>query len=104
MFVISQLVALDKRYRLAESRDYEVKVAFLQRAVVSRCTSYYNEVEKTLKEVGRMKYLRPLYTALVQGAGRDGEKMFARRIFSEACAGYHPIAKGVVEAIFNQNS
>ncbi|XP_047978018.1 LOW QUALITY PROTEIN: leucine aminopeptidase-like [Salvia hispanica] len=99
----SQLVALDKRYRLAESRDYEVKVAFLQRAVVSRCTSYYNEVEKTLKEVGRMKYLRPLYTALVQGAGRDGEKMFARRIFSEACAGYHPIAKGVVEAIFSQN-
>ncbi|KAG6402302.1 hypothetical protein SASPL_139180 [Salvia splendens] len=86
-----QLVALDKRYRLAESRDYEVKVAFLQRAVVSRCTSYYNEVEKTLKEVGRMKYLRPLYTALVQGAGRDGEKMFTRRIFSEACVGYHPI-------------
>ncbi|KAG6418653.1 hypothetical protein SASPL_120857 [Salvia splendens] len=95
----SQLAALDERYRLAESKDYEVKVAFLQHAIASRCSSYYNEVEKTLKEVGRMKYLRPLYRALVQGAGKEEEKMFAR-VFSEACAGYHPIAKGVVEAIF----
>ncbi|KAL1559528.1 Leucine aminopeptidase [Salvia divinorum] len=96
----SQLAALDERYRLAESKDYEVKVAFLQHAIASRCSSYYNEVEKTLKEVGRMKYLRPLYRALVQGAGKEEEKMFARRVFSEACTGYHPIAKGVVEAIF----
>ncbi|XP_047942180.1 leucine aminopeptidase-like [Salvia hispanica] len=96
----SQLAALDERYRLAESKDYEVKVAFLQHAIASRCSSCYNEVEKTLKEVGRMKYLRPLYRALVQGAGKEEEKMFARRVFSEACAGYHPIAKGVVEAIF----
>lgn len=96
----SQLAALDERYRLAESKDYEVKVAFLQHAILSRCSSYYNEVEKTLKEVGRMKYLRPLYKALVQGTGKEEEKLFARRVFSEACACYHPIAKGVVEAIF----
>ncbi|KAH6832705.1 peptidase M1 family protein [Perilla frutescens var. hirtella] len=99
----SQLAALDERYRLAESKDYEVKVAFLQHAILSRCSSYYNEVEKTLKEVGRMKYLRPLYKALVQGNGKEEEKLFARRVFSEACACYHPIAKGVVEAIFAKN-
>ncbi|KAH6804875.1 peptidase M1 family protein [Perilla frutescens var. frutescens] len=99
----SQLATLDERYRLAESKDYEVKVAFLQHAILSRCSSYYNEVEKTLKEVGRMKYLRPLYKALVQGTGKEEEKLFARRVFSEACACYHPIAKGVVEAIFAKN-
>lgn len=46
-----------------------------------------------------MLYLRPLYTALVQGNGKEEDKVFARRVFSEACECYHPIAKGVVEAI-----
>ncbi|KAL0358696.1 UNVERIFIED_CONTAM: Leucine aminopeptidase [Sesamum angustifolium] len=96
----SQVLALDARYRLSESKDYEVKVAFLQLAISSRCSNYYNEVEKTLKEVGRMKYLRPLYTGLVQGTGKEEEKIFAKRVFSEACACYHPIAQGVVESIF----
>ncbi|XP_073040920.1 leucine aminopeptidase-like [Primulina eburnea] len=95
----SQVSALDARYRLSESKDYEVKVAFLQLAILSRCSNYYGEAEKTLKEVGRMKYLRPLYTALVQGPGKEEEKIFAKRVFSEACACYHPIAQGVVEAI-----
>lgn len=100
ILILSQVQALDERYRLSESKDYEVKVAFLQLAISSRCSNYYNEVEKTLKEVGRMKYLRPLYTLLVQGTGKEEEKIFAKRVFSEACVCYHPIAQGVVEAIF----
>ncbi|KAK2633839.1 hypothetical protein Ddye_028631 [Dipteronia dyeriana] len=96
----SQVVALDARYRLAESKDYEVKVAFLQLAISCNCRDYYGEVEKTLKEVGRMKYLRPLYRALVQGTGKDEEKILAKRVFGEARDCYHPIARGVVESIF----
>ncbi|XP_052206206.1 leucine aminopeptidase [Diospyros lotus] len=95
----SQLLDLDARYRLSESKDYEVKVAFLQLAISSKCRDYHNEVEKTLKEVGRMKYLRPLYTALVQGSGMEEEKIFAKRVFSEARECYHPIAQGVVKSI-----
>ncbi|GAA0145440.1 hypothetical protein Leryth_010368 [Lithospermum erythrorhizon] len=98
----SQVSSLDKRYRLSESKDYEVKVAFLQLAISSNCKDYFGEVEKTLKEVGRMKYLRPLYTALVQGPGKEEEKLFARRLFSEARNCYHPIAQGVVEAILTK--
>lgn len=96
---VMQVLALDARYRLSESKDYEVKVAFLQLAISSRCKDYYTEVEKTLKEVGRMKYLRPLYTALIQGAGKEEDKIFAKRVFAEARDCYHPIAQGVVEAI-----
>lgn len=100
----SQVTALDSRYRLSESKDYEVKVAFLQLAIASRCSEYYNIVEKTLKEVGRMKYLRPLYTALVQGnVKKEEEKIFAQRVFSEARETYHPIAQGVVESIFSKH-
>lgn len=69
-------------------------------AISASCKKYYGEVEKTLKEVGRMKYLRPLYTALVKGPGLEEEKIFAKRVFSEARVTYHPIAQGVVESIF----
>ncbi|KAM4104646.1 hypothetical protein ACJW30_06G174400 [Castanea mollissima] len=96
----SQILALDERYRLSESKDYEVKVAFLQLAILAKCRDYYGEVEKTLKSVGRMKYLRPLYTALVQGTGKEEEKILAKRVFAEARDCYHPIAQGVVESIF----
>nr|GMC50143.1 leukotriene A-4 hydrolase homolog [Ipomoea batatas] len=96
----SQVRALDARYRLSESKNYEVRVGFLKLGISAGCREYYSEVEKTLKEVGRMLYLRPLYTALVQGDGKEEDKVFARRVFSEACDCYHPIAKGVVEAIF----
>ncbi|KAK6929254.1 Peptidase M1, membrane alanine aminopeptidase [Dillenia turbinata] len=99
----SQIQALDARYRLAESKDYEVKVAFLQLAISSKCRDYYAEVEKTLKEVGRMKYLRPLYTALVQGIGNAEEKILAKRVFLEARECYHPIAQGVVESILSKH-
>ncbi|XP_065870905.1 leucine aminopeptidase [Euphorbia lathyris] len=95
----SQILALDARYRLSESKDYEVKVAFLQLAISCCCREYYGEVEKTLKEVGRMKYLRPLYTALVKGSGKEEEKILGKRVFAEARECYHPIAQGVVESI-----
>lgn len=99
----SQISALDARFRLAESKDYEVKVAFLQLAISTRCRDYYGEVEKVLKEVGRMKYLRPLYTLLVQGAGNLEEKILAKRVFTEARDSYHPIAQSVVESILSKN-
>ncbi|WOG88072.1 hypothetical protein DCAR_0207305 [Daucus carota subsp. sativus] len=98
----SQVLSLDSSYRLSESKDYEIKVAFLQMAISASCKKYYGEVEKTLKEVGRMKYLRPLYTALVKGPGLEEEKIFAKRVFSEARLTYHPIAQGVVESIFSK--
>lgn len=80
-----------------------MKVGFLQLAISSKCKDYYTEVEKTLKEVGRMKYLRPLYTALVQGTGNEEEKVFAKRVFTEARESYHPIAQGVVESILSKH-
>ncbi|KAJ0983927.1 hypothetical protein J5N97_002283 [Dioscorea zingiberensis] len=98
----SQIAALDARYRLAESKDWEVKVSFLQLAISSGCKAYFNEVEKALKHVGRMKYLRPLYTALVKGTAEE-EKMLAKRIFMEARQSYHPIAQSVVETILTKH-
>lgn len=91
---------MDARYRLSESQDWEVKVAFLKLAISSGCKEYFGVVEASLKQVGRMKYLRPLYNALVQGPAKEEGKILAKRIFTEASEFYHPIARGVVESIF----
>ncbi|KAF8397611.1 hypothetical protein HHK36_016531 [Tetracentron sinense] len=99
----SMVEALDAHYRLAESKDYEVKVSFLLLAILSGCREYYSEVERTLKEVGRMKYIRPLYTALVQGSGKEEAKMLAKRVFVEARDCYHPIVQGVVDSILSKH-
>ncbi|XP_077214457.1 leucine aminopeptidase-like [Tasmannia lanceolata] len=99
----SQVAALDARYRLSECKDWEVKVAFLQLAISSGCREYFVEVEKTLKEVGRRRYLRLLYTALAQATGNDEAKILAKRVFMEARECYHPIAQGVVETILSKH-
>ena len=96
-----QVTALDERYKLSESRDYDVKVTFLQLAISTGCRSYLNEVEKCLKQVGRMRYLRPLYSSLAKGSKE--EKMLAKRIFSEAQEFYHPIARSVAESILSKH-
>ena len=46
-----------------------------------------------------MKYLKPLYAAL---AGRDETKAIARACFGRYQAGYHPIARQVIEGILKK--
>ncbi|XP_008233387.1 PREDICTED: leukotriene A-4 hydrolase homolog [Prunus mume] len=100
----SQILELNSRFRLSESKDYEVKVAFLLLAIASKCKEHYVEVEKTLKAVGRKKYLVPLYSALVEGGpGKEEEKILAKRVFAEARDTYHPIAQGVIETILSKH-
>jgi len=48
-------------------------------------------------ETGRMRYLRPIFTELSR---RDAAA--ARRIYEEARAGYHNIARAVVEAVLKE--
>ncbi|CAN6463201.1 unnamed protein product [Victoria cruziana] len=100
----SQVQSLDARYVLAEHMNWEVKVAFLTLAASVGLRDYFAAIEKTLNSVGRMKYLRPLYTALVTGRSKDEGQMLAKRVFSEARDSYHPIAQVVVESILCKNS
>ncbi len=83
--------ALDARF--AKSGNMEVKVAWLRVAIASGYDAVLPEVERVLTSVGRMKYLLPLYGALVE---RPETTQLAKDIFARAERGYHPIAKAVV--------
>ena len=86
--------ALDGRFKLTGSENYDVLVAWLVLAVSSGHPPALARIDRVLSEVGRMKYLRPLYGAL---AGHDLAR--AHEAFERCRPGYHPIAVQVIEAM-----
>jgi hypothetical protein len=85
---------LDRRFGLTRGGNYEVLVAWLTLAIESEHDSVLPRVEEVLGEVGRMKFLKPLYTAL---AKRPRTRELARGWLTRYQAHYHPIARQVVE-------
>jgi aminopeptidase N len=85
--------AIDERFGLTKNGNMEVKVSWLRIALASGYDAVLPEVERVLGTVGRMKYLNPLYGALL---ARKETMGLAKGIFERVQAGYHPIAKQVV--------
>lgn len=87
---------LDQQFGLSRHGNMEIRVAFLTACVRAGHAPAYAMVEDTLRTVGRMKYLRPLYTAL---RARPDTLALARRVFASAEGGYHPVARQVMEGV-----
>ena len=94
-----EIAWMEHRFSLSASKNAEIRVAWLTIATRSDYRAAWRSTKATLLEFGRMKYLRPLYSALVE-AGADGQAE-ARAIFAEAQDRYHPVARGMVEGIVN---
>jgi aminopeptidase N len=90
----STLRALEEQYQLTASKNYDVLVPWLTLALKSGYAAVLPRVEQVLAQVGRMKYLRPLYTAL---AAKWPD--VARATFANHAARYHPIARQTVDRI-----
>jgi len=87
---------LETRCHLTRSTNHEVLVSWLVLALRSGHHAVLPRVEQVLAEVGRMKYLRPLYQAMAADP-RTADR--ARTVFDRNRAGYHPIARQVVESV-----
>ncbi|HLL52742.1 MAG TPA: M1 family metallopeptidase [Myxococcaceae bacterium] len=88
---------LDRRFGLTTSRNHEVLVTWLELATLSGHAPALPRVEQVLQQVGRMKYLRPLYRALAKT-----DPVRARGCFERFRDGYHPIARQVVEGLLKK--
>jgi aminopeptidase N len=88
--------ALDARFGLTRSQNAEILSAWLLLALQSGDLRVLGRVESFLAEVGRMKFLKPLYGAL---ARRHETAAGARALFARCRDRYHPIARQVVERI-----
>ena len=91
---------LDAAFQLSESHNYEILVAWLVLAISSNYSPALPAVEKMLGEVGRMKYLRPIYAALSRNATT---RQLALEYFGRFRSLYHPIARHVLESVLQQS-
>ena len=95
------VTSLDAQFRLTEAPNPEVLVAWLAMAIRGGYAPAVRRAESLLGEVGRMKYLKPLYAALIAGPGT--------RPIAEACARryrkrYHVIAAAGVDALLRKGA
>jgi len=87
---------LDENFKLTEQGNSEILCNWLIIATGSGYEPTFERTARFLGDVGRMKYLKPLYTTLYAG---EKTKDLAREIFAKNAAGYHPIARGGIERI-----
>ncbi|AWO02100.1 aminopeptidase [Chitinophaga alhagiae] len=86
----AQMEQLDKTFRFTATGNSEVADQWFIMAVAADYTPAYANMEKFLSEVGRRKFLTPLYTEMMKTP--KGQEM-ARRIFNQYKRNYHPLAQ-----------
>lgn len=91
-----QMAALDSAYHLTKSGNSEILNEWLLMSVKADYKPAYPRVESFLMEVGRQKFIKPLYVELMKAPG--GEKR-ARAIYAKARPRYHPIAQTAIDKV-----
>lgn len=92
----AKLKALDDAFQLTGTGNAEVLSQWLLMSVRNNYQPALPRVERFLVEVGRRKFLKPLYEELVktpEGLAR------AQAIYRQARPGYHPISAATVDGI-----
>lgn len=94
---LDQCREIDSQFQVSNSGNYEVLVSWLEKAIPAGYSPALERAEQVLAQVGRMKYLRPLYRAFVE---KDPKRAVA--VFEKNREGYHPIAARVVSSIVSK--
>jgi hypothetical protein len=87
---------LDATLGLSRSRNSEVLAEWLTIAAASDWEPAFARIREFLADVGRMKYLRPLYGAL---AATPRTRALARAAFADAAPRYHALARRMVQGL-----
>ena len=95
----SQLVALDRRFKLTESRNTEIAHVWYRLAIANRYTAAYPAMERYMIGIGRRKLIVPLYRDLTSYP--EGLTL-ANKVFAEARDGYHPLTQTTVADILKK--
>jgi leukotriene-A4 hydrolase len=91
-----QLGQLDDAFDLTESSNAEILGEWLVLAATARYEPAYARMESFLIEVGRRKFLTPIYRAL---AASEAGMQQAQAIYAKARPGYHAISRGTLDGL-----
>lgn len=91
-----QMAELDAAFSLTQSGNSEIIAEWLQISIRNEYEAAYPRLEEFLIEVGRRKFLKPIYEELVK---TDAGKERAAAIYAKARPGYQAIATGTIDGI-----
>ncbi|KAI9096655.1 peptidase family M1-domain-containing protein [Phlyctochytrium arcticum] len=92
-FTHDVLIKMDSSYKLTESRNAEIRFRWQMLCLKANYEVIFPHVVTFLGEVGRMKYVRPLYREL--NKCKNGSAV-AKQTFLKHRNFYHPICAGMV--------
>jgi leukotriene-A4 hydrolase len=95
----ASLAWLEAQLHLTGRGNYEILVEWLTIAAGSDYEPVFGRIREVLTQVGRMKFLRPLFVALGKHARTQ---RLGREIYDTAQATYHSLSRRVIEAVMAQ--
>ena len=93
---VTDMAALDTEFKFTQSGNAEIQTEWYVLAIRNNYRAADPYIEKFLVEVGRRKFLRPLYGEMIKTpAGKE----WAKRIYIKARPNYHPVAYNTIDAM-----
>jgi aminopeptidase N len=92
----NRMAELDSAFDVTSAANAGIASQWLLMAVRSGYKAAYGRLERFLTEVGRRKYIVPIYTELAKTS--EG-KQLALEIYRRAGPGYHPISAATIEQV-----
>lgn len=91
-----KMAALDKAFGLTASGNAEILTEWFKLVIANKYETAYPKLEEFLVNIGRRKFLRPLYAEMVKT--EEGKKM-AMEIYKKARPNYHSVSTGTMDAM-----
>lgn len=83
------MAELEKIYGFSKSGNAEILAAWFELSIINgHYVKIKSEIKSFLTQVGRRKFLTPLYTALKE----EGDMAFAKEIYTDARENYHAVS------------
>ena len=95
---LKQMKELDDAFHFTQSGNSEILFVWLQHVITTKYEAAYPALENFLVNVGRRKFVKPLFQQLVKTP--EGKEM-AKKIYAKARPNYHSITQGTVDEILN---
>lgn len=93
----SQMAELNRIFGFHRSGNSEIAFAWLVHVIENQFSPDYDQLETFLKQIGRRKFVEPLYTRMVKTP--QGLAM-AKKIYAQARPGYHAITYLAIDKAF----
>tara|TARA_B100000768_G_C11275991_1_gene375988 strand:- start:22 stop:1899 length:1878 start_codon:yes stop_codon:yes gene_type:complete len=91
----ARMKELDLAWSISSTGNNEVLFAWLEQSIRSTYSPSYDRLENFLINVGRRKFLTPLYRAMIE----TDQKEMALAIYKQARPNYHSVATGTMDEL-----